>query len=167
MTKPTIVFVPGVWHLPECFDSTRELLSEKGFTSEAIAHPSVGAKLPDKTLADDVSSLRTRLVALADEGKEIVLIAHSYGGLVGGCAVEDLGFTDRAKAGKKGGVTILVYMCALVGTKGASMLEMLGGKMLPWLDIGEVILFCPPALSRTSYFRHISTCALPSFSQPL
>lgn len=150
MSKPTIVFVTGVWHDPACFDSTRALLSERGFPSEALHHPSVGSKLADKILADDVNNVREKLITLADEGKEIIVICHSYGGMVAGCAVEDLGFTDRAKQGKSGGVTMLVYMCALVAKKGLSMLEMLGGKMLPWLEIGEV--FCP------SLHPHLDIC---------
>jgi pimeloyl-ACP methyl ester carboxylesterase len=133
MSKPTIVFAPGAWHTPDCFDVVREQLHQRGWETEAVAYPSVGAEPPIKGLADDTAALRATLQKLADNGKEIVLIVHSYGGLVGQNAVEGLGFKQRQAAGKQGGVINLVYMAAFVVPKGATIKELLGGQFLPWM----------------------------------
>ncbi|EUC34081.1 hypothetical protein COCCADRAFT_25762 [Bipolaris zeicola 26-R-13] len=133
MSKPTIVFIPGAWSTPDCFDITREKLHQCGWETEAVAHPSVGAEPPNKGLADDAAALRSTLQRLADDGKDIVLLVHSYGGLVGQNAVEGLGYKQRQAMGKKGGVIILVYLADFVAPKGATIKAMLGGQFLPWM----------------------------------
>ncbi|RMZ67766.1 signal peptide protein [Pyrenophora seminiperda CCB06] len=135
MSKPIIVLTPGAWHTPDCFDITREQLHQRGWETEAVAHPSVGAEPPTKGLADDAAALHSTLERLADDGKEIVLVVHSYGGMVGQNALVDLGYKQRKAAGKKGGVIILVYLAAFVAPKGATIKTMLGGQFLPWMKI--------------------------------
>ena len=108
--QPTILFVPGAWHLPAGFDAVRELLKPLGYPTEAVALPSIGAEPPTKTLEDD-------------------------GGVVGSCAVEDLGFATRKAAGKVGGVINFVYLSAFALPKGVSLLDALGGNPLPWMKI--------------------------------
>ncbi|KAF4311938.1 hypothetical protein GTA08_BOTSDO12061 [Botryosphaeria dothidea] len=133
MSKPTLVFAPGAWHTPACFDAVRDQLHARGWATEAVAYPSVGAEPPTLGLAEDVAAVRSTLERLADEGKQIVLTVHSYGGLVGQNAVEGLGYKQRAAAGKKGGVILLVYLTAFVAPKGATIKQMLGGQFLPWM----------------------------------
>lgn len=137
-TLPTIVFGPGAWHQPSFFDIVRAELTSHGYESEAVAYPSVGAEPPNKGLRDDAAALRSALERLADQGKEIVLAVHSYGGLVGQNAVEGLGYKQRAKAGKAGGVIMFVYITAFVNKKGLSLLDQLGNKWLPWMIPAEV-----------------------------
>jgi len=64
-----------------------------------------------------------------------VLLCHSYGGVVGSCAVEGLDLASRQKANKKGGVIMVIYLSAFMIPKGKSLLEMLGGQPLPWMDV--------------------------------
>ncbi|KAF2845689.1 alpha/beta-hydrolase [Plenodomus tracheiphilus IPT5] len=133
MSKPIIVFAPGAWHTPDCFDIAREQLHQRGWETETVAYPSVGAEPPNKGLADDAAALRSTLERLSDDGKEIVLVVHSYGGLVGQNALEGLGYKQRQAVGKKGGVIIFVYLAAFVVPKGATIKVMLGGQLLPWM----------------------------------
>ena len=132
--KPVFVFIPGAWHTPDTYDGIRELLMSRGFESHAVTTPSVGAIPPDnKGLHNDIAVTQAFLEKLADEGKQVVLITHSYGGMVGSGAVEGVDYLSRAKEGKKGGVTILVYMSAFVVPKGQSLYDALGGQWLPWM----------------------------------
>lgn len=133
--KPTIVFAPGAWHTADCFDTVRSALHARDWPTEAIDYPSVGAEPPSKGVADDVAVLRTTLERLAEAGKKIVLVMHSYGGLVGANAVEGLGFKQRSQEGKEGGVIILVYLSAFVIPLGKSALDLLGGNYLPWMRV--------------------------------
>lgn len=49
---------------------------------------------------------------LADEGRDLVVVGHSYGGVVTSCAVERLSKDARVKEGKTGGVIKVVYISA-------------------------------------------------------
>jgi pimeloyl-ACP methyl ester carboxylesterase len=133
MSRPIIVLAPGAWHTPDCFDITREQLHQRGWETEAVAYPSVGAEPPTKGLADDAAALRSTLERLADDGKEIVLVVHSYGGVVGQNAVEGLGRKQRQAVGKEGGVVVFIYLAAFVVPKGASLKAMVGGQFFPWM----------------------------------
>ncbi|KAH7136936.1 Alpha/beta hydrolase fold-1 [Dactylonectria estremocensis] len=150
VTKPTIVFAPGAWHTADCFDLVRDALDARGWSTEAVNYPSVGAEPPTKGLSDDAAALRAVLQRLADEGKSIVLVVHSYGGLVGANAVEGLGYKQRAEQGQSGGVIMFVYLAAFVTPLGKSIKDMLGGQFLPWMkfegnyvhaDTPEVIFY--------------------------
>ncbi|KAH8659749.1 Alpha/beta hydrolase fold-1 [Ilyonectria robusta] len=132
-SKPTIVFAPGAWHTPDCFDVVRDALHVRGWSTEAVSYPSVAAEPPTKGLADDAVAVRAALQRLADEGTTIVLVVHSYGGLVGANAVEGLGYKQRAKQGQSGGVIMFVYLAAFVTPLGKSVKDMLGGRFLPWM----------------------------------
>ncbi|KAJ5665392.1 uncharacterized protein N7477_007840 [Penicillium maclennaniae] len=131
--KPIFVFVPGAWHTADTFDGIREMLSQKGFDTEAVPTPSVGAIPPNKGLHADIEFTKEFLRKLADKGRQIVLVTHSYGGMVGANAVEGLGYSQRSKAGSSGGVIMVVWMAAFVTPKGQSLLDMLGGNWLPWM----------------------------------
>ncbi|KGO40402.1 hypothetical protein PEX1_075710 [Penicillium expansum] len=141
MTNPTIVFSLGAWVIPAVFDATRSHLEALGFPSECPAHPSIGAEPPTKTLSDDAASLRGVLTKLADEGRDLVVVAHSYGGVVASSSLEGLGKTTRAAEGKTGGVVKVVYLAAFALDKGQSLLGMLGGNYLPWMKVeGDYVL---------------------------
>ncbi|TDZ26195.1 hypothetical protein Cob_v001372 [Colletotrichum orbiculare MAFF 240422] len=135
--KPTFVLAPGAWHKASCFAPVEKLLAAKGYDVEAVEYPSVGAEPPTKGLAEDAAAVRAALERLTAEEKEIVLVVHSYGGLVGANAVRGLGFKERAKEGKKGGVILYVYLTAFVVPAGKSVKEMLGGQFLPWMKFEE------------------------------
>ncbi|KAF4992796.1 hypothetical protein FGRMN_6898 [Fusarium graminum] len=136
-TNPTIVFASGAWHTTGCYDGVRDGLHAKGWSTKAVDHPSVGAEPPTKGLADDVSAVRATVEKLVNEGKNVMVVVHSYGGLVGAQAVEGLGYQQRAQEGKAGGVVQLVYLCAFAMPKGKSIVDILGGQYLPWMRVEE------------------------------
>ncbi|KAK7531091.1 Alpha/beta hydrolase fold-1 [Phyllosticta citricarpa] len=141
-STPEIVFVPGAWQPSDCFDPIRAIFKEKGYVTHAVDHPSVGADPPTGTLEGDVASLRRLLEELIEEEeKEVVLLMHSYGGVVGSCASEGLGLKQRRAEAKKGGILVLIYQAAFAIPKGKSLMDMLpGGEPLPWMrnDDGRV-----------------------------
>ncbi|KAJ5609030.1 hypothetical protein N7528_009597 [Penicillium herquei] len=141
MTTPTFVFSLGAWITPDVLDSTRSHLSKLGYSSECPAHPSTGAEPPSKSLSDDVNSLREALIKLADEGRDLIVVAHSYGGVVTSCAVDGLSKQLREKEGRAGGVINVVYLAAFALDQGQSLLGMLGGNFLPWMKVeGDYVL---------------------------
>ncbi|KAF9892857.1 hypothetical protein FE257_000446 [Aspergillus nanangensis] len=137
---PTFVIALGAWLLPPTYDLLRGELTARGFPSEAPAHPSIGAEPPTKTLDDDVASLRALLNRLVtDEGKEVIVVAHSYGGVVGSCAVEGLARADREANGQKGGVVKMVYMSAFVLDQGGDYVYVDGAEQIAFHDVSPEV----------------------------
>ncbi|CCF38969.1 hypothetical protein CH063_09926 [Colletotrichum higginsianum] len=136
-TKPVIFFAGGAWHSPEHFRDIRDELHRRGYETDAMAYPSVGAEPPTKGMHDDAAAVRTVLEELAGRGRRIVLVAHSYGGFVGAEAARGLGFEQRAHEGKAGGIVVFAYLAAFVGQKGQSMLGLTGDVYPPWTKVED------------------------------
>lgn len=132
--QPVFVFAPGAWHTPDCFEIVQGKLDKQGYTTSAVAYPSVDAEPPTRGLFDDAAALRRDILVQTTQGKQVIVVVHSYGGLVGAEAVKGLGYKQRKAEGKTGGVTLLVYLSAFVTPKGMSILKMLGGQPLPWMN---------------------------------
>lgn len=141
MSNQIFVFSLGAWIVPTVFDATRSHLESLGFPSACPAHPSIGAEPPSLTLEDDVESLRGVMTAYVDEGRDVIVVAHSYGGVVASSAVEGLTKTARVEAGKPGGVIKVIYVAAFALDKGQSLLGMLGETYLPWMkvEVGKIL----------------------------
>eukprot|EP00243_Klebsormidium_subtile_P003659 TRINITY_DN17247_c0_g1_i1.p1 TRINITY_DN17247_c0_g1~~TRINITY_DN17247_c0_g1_i1.p1 ORF type:complete len:294 (-),score=59.56 TRINITY_DN17247_c0_g1_i1:401-1282(-) len=137
--KPTVLFVHGAWHSPMHLAPAAFVFESAGYPTCCPLLPSYGAQPPTKTLYDDAAALRAELDRLIEkEGKDVLVVMHSYGGLVGTEAVhESLGKRARAAEGKAGGVLRLVFLCAFVVPEGASLLSALGGEMSPFVTINE------------------------------
>ncbi|KAI9666124.1 MAG: hypothetical protein M1821_004059 [Bathelium mastoideum] len=80
-----------------------------------------GSRPPNANLATDTGVVREFVEKLIEEGKDAIVILHSYGGQVGTNALVGLGADSRAKKGKKGGVKHLIYMAASALPEGDSM----------------------------------------------
>lgn len=133
--SPVFVFVPGAWHAADTFDVVRDLMHKRGLATEAISIPSVGAFPPDKGLHADIEHTHAVLKEMVESGHQVVVVNHSYGGMVGAGAVEGLGYSQRCKVGLPGGVIMVVWMAAFVTPKGKSVKDMLGGNFPPWMVI--------------------------------
>ncbi|KAI5457672.1 alpha/beta-hydrolase [Mariannaea sp. PMI_226] len=122
--KPTIVIVPGSWQKPIAWDGFQEKLNQAGYPTEYVPLKTVGGtELPLAGLAEDVAEVQAVLTKLSNEGKKVVLLCHSSGGVVGSNSVP--GFD----------VTGIIYLSAFMIPKGKSLMDMLGGQPLPWMDI--------------------------------
>jgi pimeloyl-ACP methyl ester carboxylesterase len=133
--KPTIVLVPGAWQRSSGFNVVQHKLQLLGYPTIIVDHLSTGAEPPTTELSDDVKNLHQILQRLCDEERDVVVIAHSYGGVVASCAVEGIGVTELNRAGKKGGVIMLAYLSAFVLPKGACLMDGLHGQWLPWQKV--------------------------------
>ncbi|KAL6245177.1 hypothetical protein RBB50_007952 [Rhinocladiella similis] len=137
MSKPVIVLVPGAWHPPSCFSPLTKYLNEHGYTVEGISLPSVGSTPPEPNFDADVTVIASTVSKCADQGSEVILLFHSYGGVPGASACKGLLKSDRQAAGKKGGIIHLIYCCAFAVDEGVCLMDGLGGKPLPWFGIAE------------------------------
>lgn len=131
--RPTIIIIPGAWHQPVHYTALAEPLRQQGYKVEVAALSTMGD--PDairaKTHHDDVEIVRALLEPHLAAGREVVLVGHSYGGLVAtdtaaGFTVEERGAVPTGPDGglqvQGGGVRAVVYIASpAVVEKGISL----------------------------------------------
>ncbi|KAL1988106.1 hypothetical protein VTN96DRAFT_1137 [Rasamsonia emersonii] len=131
-TKPTIVIVQGSFQTPLFYGALLTGLLDAGYP---VIHPRLpsctnvdDADFPTRTLTDDSLAVTVAIQRLVEaEGKTVVVVMHSYGGLVGSNAIpEELSYSYRQSRGFAGGVIHLFYFCAFILGKGQSVLGVFG-----------------------------------------
>lgn len=121
-SKPIIVFVPGAWHLPSCFELVETRLRSAGYDYIGVRTPSVRKEPPfPKDMSEDVQAVRTALNAAIGEDNDVVVIMHSYGGLPGSAACEGMSKKYRKNEGRKGGVVRLAYIASFAVEEGTNL----------------------------------------------
>ncbi|TVY36047.1 hypothetical protein LOCC1_G007977 [Lachnellula occidentalis] len=136
--KPTILFIHGSWHNPNHFKSIRTLFESAGFPTECPPQATINAK-PHTTLTlqDDVQVIQAALSNLIEDDKDIIVVMHSYGGVLGSEAVhEKFGKKVRQEKGLTGGVTQLLYLTAFILPLGASITTTLG-QLPPFIKVED------------------------------
>lgn len=97
---PTLIFVPGSWHRPSCYDKIISVLrGKRGLSCVAVTLPSTTGD-PAATFKDDVDAVRQAISTETKQGNDVVIIAHSYGGMVGNSAIK--GFARPRDAADSG-----------------------------------------------------------------
>ncbi|KAJ9622185.1 hypothetical protein H2204_011617 [Knufia peltigerae] len=152
-TLPIIYIVHGSWHSPIFFDPVKTRLESRGYQVICPQLPSMTGELPAvKTMYDDADPVRRDLENLIeDQGQDVLLVMHSYGGIVGTQAAAGLGKAERRAAavesqqqqgsssggGGGGGVIRLLYVCSFILTEDEHLCQPLGGEPAPFLKIEE------------------------------
>lgn len=96
---PTLLFIPGAWHQPECYDKVINIIQGyQNVKCTAIRLPSTAGD-PSATFKDDLDAAREAISNETTQGRNVVVIAHSYGGMVGNSAIKD--FTSLRNSTQK------------------------------------------------------------------
>ena len=100
---------------------------------------------------DDVENIRSITRGLVGQGKRIIALMHSYGGLVGSAALgEFVAAQENGDSGdqeKRGGVVALMYMTAFIPFETECLAAIFGGQFPPFLtpdDKSPYILISDP-----------------------
>jgi hypothetical protein len=135
---PTVVIVPGAWHSPAHYSKLTSLFESAGYTVSSSPLPSINPPEPGSvTTTSDANFIKEKLLSpLLDNGQDVLLVMHSYGGSPGSVAARGLSKVERASKGLRGGIIGLVFIAALVAPEGESLLSMVGGKFHPWVQVG-------------------------------
>ncbi|KAK7967271.1 uncharacterized protein PG986_001548, partial [Apiospora aurea] len=124
MGAPSIIVIPGASGLPKHFQPVVDAIAKRGIDIQALHLPSVGLESgevrpgPPPTLQDDAAFIAKHIASLADPGRDVLLIAHSYGGAPASEAVKGWSKTSRQEQGLEGGVIRIAYMTSLVPALG-------------------------------------------------
>lgn len=140
-TKPTILLIPGAWFHRSTYDPFISHLQHLSFPTAYTTYPSLNPSHP--TTADAANDtefvLKEALLPLIEnEGKDVVLVMHSYGGIPGSAAARGLSKVTRREEGKKGGVVGLIHISGFVLPAGASVADGQGGQLPAWVKQNEV-----------------------------
>ena len=134
-SNPTIVIIPGGWTGPEAYGPLCEVLNSKSYPTVCKKLPSLAPSTAADARAADITAdakyIREELVMpLLSQGKDVVLVMHSYGGMPGGAAVKSL-----TKREGKASVLGLIWMAAFMVPEGMTMLDAFGGQLPPWIKV--------------------------------
>lgn len=127
---PHVVIAHGSWHTPEAYQSFEAALEQRGYDVTVPSLPTTRADGLAKTLSDDCQFFRAKLERLINRGCEIVVVMHSYGGMVGAGAIRGL----EKKPNSRGGIIALVFMTCFIPGATGSLADGVGGSLPPWIQ---------------------------------
>lgn len=136
-SNPIFIIVPGAWHPSSSYEILANHFKAANLIVLIAHHPSLNSAEPlSVTCTQDAEAVRDVFLPLIEEGNDVVLVVHSYGGITGSGAAYGLSKSSRAKAGKKGGVVGIVYIAAFLVPQGLSMDGTIGPP--PYLLLNQV-----------------------------
>jgi pimeloyl-ACP methyl ester carboxylesterase len=148
----TVLLVHGAWHGAWCWEQVLPLLDAANVPVIAVDLPTVSH--PSATMHDDADYVRGALDSI--EG-EVVLVGHSYGGVV------------ISEAGVHPSVAHLVYLCAfaldvgesaqenaLAGGEDLGESELVGAIDFVELPTGELVLTIKPERAIAAFYHDCS-----------
>jgi len=124
--KPTVVLIHGAWHDSSCWNPVISLLKEHQYPFRSIDLLTAGGEIT-MTAEDDALHIQKTTSELVADGKELILVMHSYGGVPGTLSAKGLLRKDRETEHKPGGIVSLVYVTSFLLPEGASLASFLGG----------------------------------------
>lgn len=136
----TIVICSGAWPLVQFFEPLIKAFKARGHIAICKVPPSYPAYNPSDPpkINPDTKYLRAHVLEpLLEEGKDIVIFMHSYGGAYGPGSLEGTSKKEREAKGLKGGVIAGIFNAAFVAPQGTTPLNAMGldPENLPeWID---------------------------------
>lgn len=153
-SKPFTLIVPGGLTPATVYDPIVEKVTKRGHDLRAVQLPSVrlhsetGPVREPPTMYEDAAFIAKEAEALADAGRDVIIISHSYGGVPATESVRGLSKAARRKEGKPGGVVRLAYMTSLVPALGVAANEVVtnrpraeGPGVEMDMDVGFYLMF--------------------------
>lgn len=157
--KPAIIIVHGAWSLPSpSYEPLKQLLEGAGYECY-LPHlrTSGGEEVRGQTWEADVQVIHDTAKPLFDRGREVVIVAHSYGGIPGGAATAGNSVAERAREGKAGGFRQIIYVAAFaIPAAGTDLLATFGGQWPPWAEFA-------PAYSKVRSHEPLLPVPFPRF----
>jgi len=158
MSKPSIIFIPGSYVLLPAYQNLLDAISAAGYEVKGIHLPTIGLSSrqgrdgPAPSMYDDAAVIAQEAEKLADQGKDVVLMGHSYAGIPMSQSTKGLGIDERKTHGKPGGIVHLAYISCLVpaiGQSAGSLLSRFPNNKRPDVsidvstsDIRRLLLVC-------------------------
>ncbi|KAH7320710.1 Alpha/beta hydrolase family-domain-containing protein [Stachybotrys elegans] len=162
MPLPTLVFIPGSWHKPTCYDKIAKLLQEKHqLKCVYVSLPSTTGNRA-ATFKDDLEAARDAISGEIAAGLDVVVIAHSYGGMVGNSAVKGLGRpsevapsdSNAEESSTTGHVIGLILIASGFTATGLAFMDPFMGRPPPSWRVNTETGFAELVVSPRQFFYH-------------
>ncbi|KAJ6114159.1 hypothetical protein N7512_007604 [Penicillium capsulatum] len=123
----------GVDSPPDFYQPFLQALAAAGHDVRYAGYPSLDPADPTTTDCQaDTDAITNTLRPIVEEGKDVLLLQHSYAGMPGAAAAVGLGKVQRHQEGKAGGVIGLVFIGAFVVPEGLRMVRFLRLDHILW-----------------------------------
>lgn len=134
---PVLVIVPGSFAPATLYDDFAKLLSQNGLDVRVVKTPSVGRRDPEPagTMSDDAAEIDRVVTSIFDEGKDAVIMAHSYGGVPTSQSMQTLSRKNRQGRA----IDKVIYLSAVILPVGADNITLSGGKLPDWVKFDVCI----------------------------
>lgn len=139
-SPPLILLFPGAFATADGFELLLPFLEEAGYSTFPVSYGSSNPPDPSTaTCANDISAVREDVfVRLVEhEHRDVIVLAHSYGGVVAGAAAKGFDKTRRRALGQEGGVVGLIYVAGNITLENESLLEAVGGAYPPFIKVDK------------------------------
>jgi pimeloyl-ACP methyl ester carboxylesterase len=133
MPSKSVVVVPGSGHQPAHYKALMSSLEKAGYIVKAVELPSMHAEPAIINMQPDIEAVHDAIEEQVKAGQEVVVFAHSYGGMLATTAVKGLLQPDQKQKNIGGGIISIVYCAAFVPSEGQSVRE-----LSPFPDFNEV-----------------------------
>ena len=77
---------------------------------------------------------------IEEQGKDVVLFAHSYGAHCGGLASAGLAKAVRKEKGDRGGIVGLIYLAGVTAPEGSSVMGLLNNQWPRYMKVDQASL---------------------------
>ncbi|KUJ18949.1 alpha/beta-hydrolase [Mollisia scopiformis] len=141
-SKPTIILLPGAWHPPTVFAPLINKLTRHGYKCIPLPLQATDQSEAVPPLQKDLDALHQAASRCINDGEDVMVVAHSWSGLIAGGGLDGLGKVEREKEGKKNGVVRIAYLCAFCPVENVSLIDAFGGKepefynvQKPWVKV--------------------------------
>ncbi|KAJ5493299.1 hypothetical protein N7539_002045 [Penicillium diatomitis] len=135
----TVLVVPGAWLTKAFYEPFLQALTEAGYDAQFAEYPSLDPEDPTAfdCHADSKAIAAVLRPLVEEEGKDVLVLMHSYAGMPGAAAATGLAKTQRVQQGKRGGVVGLLFVGAFVVPEGLSCAGLQGGNLPPWILLDQ------------------------------
>ncbi|OAP59539.1 hypothetical protein AYL99_06837 [Fonsecaea erecta] len=156
--KPTLIFVPGAWHTADTWTKICKILeNQHQYKCIPLTLPSTQSD-PSATLLGDIETVRNAIVAETSQGRDVVVVMHSYGGIPGQSAIKGLTSpkweTDTAESKKTGHVIGLILMASGFVVPAKSFIDGMGGQPPPSFILNKESGFAELVVDPRELFYH-------------
>jgi pimeloyl-ACP methyl ester carboxylesterase len=133
MGLPHVLIIPGAWITPASYQPLITVLQGRGYGVSCPQMATCGPHYATGTFVEDVAIVEAELKSLVEKGLDIVVIMHSYGGIVGAEALR--GFDKASQS--KGGVTSILFLGTFMPGPNQSLPDIMGGGLPPYVQHKE------------------------------
>jgi hypothetical protein len=121
--KPAIVVFAGAYHKSSCMRLFIDSLRQAGFEADSYSLASIEDST--KAVDDDEVVIRSETEKRVENGRDVLLILHSFAGFGGSAAMSGLDKKTRAEYKQPNGLAGVIFLVAFIPLEGETVLTIL------------------------------------------